>query len=105
MLSLAAASGGYSLVGVRLLLTVVACLVAEQRLTGHGLHHWWCTGLVALRHAESSQTRDQTCVPCFGRQVLTHWTTTEVYHSTLMILLLNLIQVLTTDRLLWTDLA
>ena len=35
-------------------------------------------GLVALRHVEFSQTRDQTCVPCIGRQILNHWTTREV---------------------------
>ena len=27
---------------------------------------------------ESSQTRDQTCVPCIGRQILIHCTTREV---------------------------
>ena len=26
----------------------------------------------------SSPTRDQTCVPCIGRQILYHWTTREV---------------------------
>ena len=25
----------------------------------------------------SSPTRDQTCVPCIGRQILNHWTTRE----------------------------
>lgn len=39
--------------------------------------------LVALLHVESSQTRDQTCVPCIGRKILIHWTTSEVqnFHS------------------------
>ena len=32
----------------------------------------------ALWHVESSQTRDQTCVPCIGRPILIHWTTREV---------------------------
>ena len=36
------------------------------------------TGLVALQHVESSQTRDQTQVPCTGRQVLNHWATRDV---------------------------
>ena len=27
----------------------------------------WCMGLVALQHVESTQTRDQTCVPYIGR--------------------------------------
>ena len=36
--------------------------------------------LVALQHAESSQTkpRDQTHVPCIGRWILNHWVTREV---------------------------
>jgi len=33
---------------------------------------------VAPRHVGSSQTRDQTRVPCIGRQILNHWTTREV---------------------------
>ena len=32
----------------------------------------WGMGLVALRHVESSQTRDLTSVPCFDWQTLTH---------------------------------
>ena len=41
----------------------------------------WYLGLIALQHVDSSQTRDQTRVPCIGRQVLIHWTTREVHHS------------------------
>ena len=38
-----------------------------------------CTGLVASRHVEFSQTRDQTHVLiCIGRQIFNHWTTREV---------------------------
>ena len=37
------------------------------------------TDLVAGWYAESSWTRDQTYVPCTGRQILNHWTTREVY--------------------------
>ena len=29
-------------------------------------------------HDFSSPTRDQTCIPCIGRQILNHWTTREV---------------------------
>ena len=29
----------------------------------------------------NSLTRDQTCVPCIGRQILNHWTTREVKRS------------------------
>ena len=35
-------------------------------------------GLVALQNVESSWSRDQTCVPCSGRQILNHQTTMEV---------------------------
>ena len=38
---------------------------------------------VVLRHVESSQTRDQTYVPCVGRQILNHWTTREVLEQIL----------------------
>ena len=31
-----------------------------------------------LQHVGSSHTRDQTCVPCIGRQILNHWNTREV---------------------------
>ena len=37
-----------------------------------------CTGLVALRHVESSWIRDQIHVPCIGRRILCHWTTREI---------------------------
>ena len=42
----------------------------ERRLNG--------CGLVAPRHVGSSRARDQTCVPCIGRQILNHCTTREV---------------------------
>ena len=35
----------------------------------------WCSGLVALQHVGSSQTRDRTPVPCAGTQMLHHWAT------------------------------
>ena len=34
-------------------------------------------GLVALQHVESSQTRDQACVPYIGRWILKPWTSRE----------------------------
>ena len=37
----------------------------------------WLTGLVALRHVGSSQTRARTRVPCIGRQILNHCPTKE----------------------------
>ena len=38
----------------------------------------WCMGLFSLWHVGSSQTRDQTRVPCIGRRILIHCTTREV---------------------------
>ena len=68
---------------------VVAPLVVEHRL--------WCVGfnscdlqalerglvlkhrgLVALRHVQSSRTRDQTLVTCIGRQNLIHCATKDI---------------------------
>ena len=40
----------------------------------------WCPGLVSPMHVESSRPRDQTCVPCTGRQIL-HWTTLKQQQS------------------------
>ena len=62
------------IVAVHRLLTV--SLDAEPRLwiSGSGVV---AHGLVALWHVESSCIRDQTCVPCFGWQILNHWTTRE----------------------------
>ena len=37
----------------------------------------WLTGLVALRHVGSSQTRARTRVPCIGRRILNHCATWE----------------------------
>ena len=34
--------------------------------------------LIAQQHVRSSHTRDQTRVPCIGRQILYHRTTSEV---------------------------
>ena len=40
-------------------------------------------GVVALWHVESSHTRNQTHIPCFGRCILNHWTTRKALpHST-----------------------
>ena len=37
----------------------------------------WFQGLVAPRHVESSQSRDQTGVPCIARWILNPWATRE----------------------------
>ena len=70
-LSLAAVSGGYSLVAVHGLLIVVASLVGELGLQGG-------QASVVLLHVESPWSRDRTHVPCIDRQILNHWTTREV---------------------------
>ena len=74
------AARGVSLSAVRVLLIVVASLVAEHGLQAHGLQQlraqqlWltgsraqaqqlWRTGLVAPRHVGSSWARDQTRIP------------------------------------------
>ena len=54
---------------------------AEHRRWACRLQELWCTGLVALQHVESSQTRDWTCVPSIGRQIPVHWATREVPFS------------------------
>ena len=46
-----------------------------------GFSKLWFLGLTALQHVESSQTRDGTHVPCIGRQILSHWTTREVWST------------------------
>ena len=57
---------GFSSCGLRVL---------EHRLSSCG-----GTGLVALRHVGSSQTRARTHVPCLGRRILNHCTTRESHH-------------------------
>ena len=59
-----------------------SCGSWAQQLRLVGCRAWaqslWCMGLVAPRHRKSSQTRDQTCVPCIGRQILILCATREV---------------------------
>ena len=74
-LSLVSASRGFSLVAMHRLLIVMTSLVAEHRLQGTQARWLRPTGLVALRHVESSWIRDQTCVPHTGRWMLNPWTT------------------------------
>ena len=57
--------------------TITASLVAEHRLQTRRVSILWLTGLVALRHVGSSQTRARTRVPCIGRQILNHCATRE----------------------------
>ena len=80
---------GLSFIVLCRLLIVVASLGVEHRLQTHGLSTWahrpqsqaqqlWPTNLVAQQHVESSRSRDQTHVPCIGRQILIHFTTRKV---------------------------
>ena len=76
-LSLGAMSGSFSLRWLLLLWTI------GSRCTGFSScstwAQWlWHMGLVAPRHVKSFWTRDQTHVPCTGRQILNHWTTRKV---------------------------
>ena len=41
-------------------------------------------GLIAPWYVESSWTRDRTCVPCIGTQVLNHWTVRKVPSQALL---------------------
>jgi len=52
-------------------------------------------GLVAPQHVESPQTGDRTCVPCIGRQIPIHCTTTEVCEM----FLYNIIKTTETDKM------
>ena len=82
-LSHAVASGGCSLVAVRGLLVEVASLISESGLlsaqdsvvVARGLQS---KGLVAPRHVEPSQARDQAPISCTGRRAPYHWTIREV---------------------------
>ena len=79
-LALVAASWGCSLVAECGLLNVVLSLARAQALRGIASVAVAC-GLSCFAHSMcglSSLSRDQTRVPCVGRQILNHWTTTEV---------------------------
>ena len=72
---------GLSLVVACWLLVMVASLVVDCGLYGTQAQKLWPMALVTPQHVESSQTRDQTGVPCIGRWILNHWTTREVQKS------------------------
>ena len=70
------------------LLIAAASLVVEHGLWALGLSSslaLYSTGSIVVAHGLGcslacgiSQTRDQTCVSCIGRQVVNHWTTKEI---------------------------
>ena len=51
--------------------------MCASALAARGAQSLWHPGLVALRQVGSSQTRDQTTVPCIARPTVNHWTTRE----------------------------
>ena len=59
-------------------LVAVVSLAMEHRLWGARPQQLGHMGLAALWHMGSSWTRDQTHVPCIGRQILIYCTTREV---------------------------
>ena len=83
-LSLVATSRDYSLAVVGGLLIAVASHCSgfschRAQALDRGLPQLWRMGSAGPQHVESSQTRDQTCGHCIGRQILNHWTTREVH--------------------------
>ena len=76
-LSLVAASRGYSSLQCAgfslqwlLLLQSTGSRLKGSSSCGTQAQQLWRMGLVAPRHVGYSRTRDQTCVPCIGRQIL-----------------------------------
>ena len=81
------------------LLIAEASLVAEPGFCVCRLQRLWCTGSVVAAHrlesmgsaapkcVGSSQTRNQTHVPCIGRRILYRWATREVLSFTLKLCL------------------
>ena len=67
-----------SLVVAHRLLTVAGSLVPERGVWGAGASVVVVWALVAPQQMESSQTRDQTRIPCTGRRTLNPWATREV---------------------------
>ena len=65
-----------------LLLCKVFLLLQSTHSRALRLQYLWHTSFVALWHVESSWTRDQTCVPCIGRWILSHWSIREVQRHT-----------------------
>ena len=100
MLSQVTVSRGYSLVVVHGLLAEMASLLQStgSGVLGlsscglwaleRGLQKVQHLGLVAPKHVDSSQTRNQTCDPCVRKWILNHWTTKEVLDFFLLFLVL-----------------
>ena len=76
--SLVVVSGDYSLVAVRSY--SLWCLLLWWNKGPRASEPSSCDAWAEL-HVASSQTKDQTHVPCIGRQIVNHWTTREVSGS------------------------
>ena len=76
--SLVVVSGDYSLAAVRSY--SLWCLLLWWNKGSRASEPSSCDAWAEL-HVVSSQTKDQTHVPCIGRQIINHWTTREVSGS------------------------
>ena len=70
--SLVVASGGYSSLRCMGCSLQWLLLLWSMGSRTQGLQQLWSMGLIAPHHVESSQTKDQTNVPCTGRWILIH---------------------------------
>ena len=83
-LSLVAVSAGYSLLWcVDFSLLWLPLWSTGSRCAGFSIwskraQEFWGMTLVASWDVGSPRIRDQTCIPCTGRQIPNHWTTREV---------------------------
>ena len=73
---------------------VVASLAVDYRLWSARAQYLWCMGFDAPWHVGSSQTRDRTCVPCIGKQILNYWTIREALFFFFFYYIKSLIQLI-----------
>ena len=79
MLGLCCCMQALQWVGATLCCPAWAVGTQASAVAAHGLQELRCMGLVVPWHVGSSQTRDWTCVPCVGRQILNHCTIRETW--------------------------
>ena len=72
-----------------LLFVAVASLVVELRLQAYRLQWLWHMGLVVPQCVGSSQTMDQTPVPCISWWILNYWLLRQV----LILIFLSLLNI------------
>ena len=77
-------SRGYSPAAVLGFLIALTSLAVEPGLQDIQTSGVVVPDLVAPLHVESSWTRDRTCVPCIGTQVLNRWTVRKVPSQALL---------------------